>query len=815
MIFYYSMRCKPSVQVFPLRFLIIFCAIIIICSQLNAQQQNVVIKIINKAREPIASSSIRISKTTDSSLIEKVGDSLGTATFYLETGKRYKVTSSAINYAEFNKYIIPKATDSILVFTADVKSKALKSINLTATRPTIRQEDDKTIVDPENLAASSTNAYEILEKTPGLFVDQDGNIYLSSTTPATIYINGREQKMSAADIATLLKNLPPNSIASIEILRTPSAKYDASGSGGIVNVVLKKGVKIGFTGSVNAGGNQGQYGNRFIGLNLNNNNGKWSTYLNTQFNKRNNSEKIVTNRIFAADSLLSQNAFSLYPTNNYYLGYGVNLAASKKWDLSYDGRINYSNFINTTDNLSEISLISSSDIVVGNNTAVSNKGNNFNVSQGASANYKLDSLGSEWRSDLSFNYSPNNSNQEFATAFYEPQSFTRSGDGDIKTDLKFFSAQTSLLYKFSESFNIETGLKSTNVTFYNSTQYFFLGREGRIKDFIRTSTYNYKENINALFLQSSKTIKGITIKAGARLENTNMNGRQSIPSDTSFSIHRTDLFPYVYISRNLFKIAGYDLRAYLVYRRTISRPGYQLLNPSQRYVDQYLFETGNPSLRPQFTQNYEANVSVDERPIVAIGYNDTKDIFTNVVYQADTSNAIAYRTYDNLGTNKELYFRALGAVPPGRKYFGVAGVQYNRNLYQGLYEGSPLIFRRASWSLFTYQTLKVTSTTQFQINGFVRFNGQLQFYELSTFGALNFSINQQLLNKKLTISASINDIFLTNKNDFLLKQGSVNAAGYRSADTRRLGLNLRYNFGFRKKDDFNLMSEESPEKANQ
>src|SRR5215218_1559615 len=119
----------------------------------------------------------------------------------------------------------------------------------------MRQEDDKTIIDPENLASSSINAYEILEKTPGLFVDQDGNIYLNSTTPATVYINGREQKMSTADIATMLKSLPPNSIASIEIMRTPSSKYDASGSGGIVNVILKKGVRIGFTGSVNAGMN--------------------------------------------------------------------------------------------------------------------------------------------------------------------------------------------------------------------------------------------------------------------------------------------------------------------------------------------------------------------------------------------------------------------------------------------------------------------------------------------------------------------------------------------------------------------------------
>ena len=135
----------------------------------------------------------------------------------------------------------------------------------------MRQEDDKTIVDPEPLANTSTNALEVMEKTPGLFVDQDGNIYISSTSPATVYINGREQRMSNADIASMLKVLPPNSIEKIEILRTPSAKYDASNGGGLVNVVLKKGIKIGLTGSVNAGINQGLYGNQFVGFNLSNN----------------------------------------------------------------------------------------------------------------------------------------------------------------------------------------------------------------------------------------------------------------------------------------------------------------------------------------------------------------------------------------------------------------------------------------------------------------------------------------------------------------------------------------------------------------
>lgn len=780
----------------------------------QAQQTQVTLKVVDAKKEPVPFASVRVAAFEDSTqALSRITDSSGTVLIDLAYGQ-YSILVSSVNYLPFKKGITIKSDHPVFILTAQVALTSLKGVVVTASKPVMRQEDDKTIVDPENLAASSTNAYEILEKTPGLFVDQDGNIYLNSTTPATIYINGREQKMSASDIATMLKNLPPNSIGSIEILRTPSAKYDASGSGGIVNVVLKKGVKIGLIGSITLGGNQGKYGNRFSGINLNNNNGKVSTYLNLQYSRRNNYEETKTNRLFAADSLLSQDAFSLYPTNNYYMGFGINSPVSKKWELGYDGKINYSDFINTTNNFSQIKKVTNNELISDITSGVSNNGSNFNLSQGATAKFKIDTLGSEWNTDISYNYSPNSSDQTFINTIYVPAIAASAGNGKIKARLNFTSIQSNLLFKLPKKVTVETGLKTSIVGFNNTTNYFKQSNLGQIKDAGRTSAYNYKENINAAYIQASKNIYWVIIKVGTRLENTNMKGNQFIPADTSFSIHRTDFFPYVYISRNLFKIMSYDLKAYLVYRRTINRPGYQLLNPSQRYVDQYLFETGNPSLRPQFTQNYEANVSVDERPVVAIGVNETKDIFTNVIYQADSSRRVAYRTYDNLGNNKEIYFRAIGALPPGKRYFIVAGLQYNRNFYEGLYEGKPLLFKKASWSVFTYQTLKLTSTTQLSLNGFARFRGQLQFYELSSFGSLNFSVNQQLMKRKLVISASVNDLFLTNHNDFTLNQGSVNANGFRKADTRRVGLNIRYNFGVRKKENNDFLDEVSPEKNN-
>ena len=148
---------------------------------------------------PVADSMAKQTKSSDSS---------GIVAFYLLPNNLYIVRISSVNCEDLEKTISIKQGNTTFRFVMQPLSKSLDKVVVTAKKPLMRQEDDKTIVDPEPIANTSTNAYEIMEKTPGLFVDQDGNIYLSSTTPAKVYINGREQRMSAADIATVLKSLP-------------------------------------------------------------------------------------------------------------------------------------------------------------------------------------------------------------------------------------------------------------------------------------------------------------------------------------------------------------------------------------------------------------------------------------------------------------------------------------------------------------------------------------------------------------------------------------------------------------------------------
>jgi iron complex outermembrane recepter protein len=790
--------------------------LLLITTSLFSQAQDipVTIKVSGQKKEPLAFGSVTVFSRADSSKsFTQAADSNGIARFKLEQGL-YTVRVTSVNYQGFEKGISVSPRQNHFSFQAEPLPKLLGAVVVTSKKPMITQEDDKTIVDPEPIVATSTSGYEVIEKTPGLFVDQDGNIYISSMTPAAVHINGRELKMSAADIATMLKSLPPNAISKIEILRTPSAKYDATSSGGIVNVILRKGVKIGLTGSVYGGMQQGNYGNQFLGFSLNNNDGKRSSGLNLNYSRRNSFDQIITDRLFAPDSMLSQNAGTRYPSQVYFASYNYNFPAGKRWENDFSTSISLNDFNNHTNNQSSIRKISSGQTLVENLNLINNNGSSLNFRSAISGKLKIDTVGSEWTNDVFYNITRNKSAQDFSNFAYTPYLITSGGDGKSDNKRHHLNLQSDLKLKLKKRLTVETGVKASFLDFKSVTNYFREVNGVREKDFRRTNTFNYRENINAVYLQGSKTLgKDFIIKIGTRVENTNMKGEQVIPDDTTFSIHRTDLFPYVYLSKNLMKIASFDLRAYLVYRRTINRPVYEQLNPFPRYVDQYLSEAGNPSLRPQFTTNYEANISVDERPILAVGINETRDIFTNVIYQADTSQSQAYRTYDNLGKNKEWYFRALGAIPPGGTYFFVLGGQYNHNFYQGFYENKPLSFKKGTWTFFTYHMLKLGKRSVFTLNGFVRLKGQQQFYELSTFGSLNGSLNRQFLSQKLTVTLSVNDMFRTNKNEFRIAQGSVKASGLRSGDTRRFGINIRYNFGIRKKEDNNMFNID-PEKTN-
>lgn len=362
-------------------------------------------------------------------------------------------------------------------------------------------------------------------------------------------------------------------------------------------------------------------------------------------------------------------------------------------------------------------------------------------------------------------------------------------------------AETDLTLKLKKAYTLETGGRFTNSSSRNSALY-YLNENGTSKlDSFQTNKFKYQEQIGSLYLQLSKTFAGFTVKPGLRMEYTNINGTQLFPRDTSFGIKRTDFFPYLYLRHDLFKIMGFTLTGNLVYRKSISRPYYEALNPYPKFVDQYLFEIGNPRLSPQFTTTYEFNIQADGFPVFSVGINDIKDIISNVTYQDDSSK-IVFRTFDNLGKNTETYFRLVGGIPPGRgKYFFYTGAQYNHSNYRGVYANQPLNYKRGTWVFFAYHNYKPNPLWNLSLNGFMRLKGLQNFYEINTVGQLNFSVNRSLMKKKMNLILSFNDMFYTNKYTFQIDQPTIRANGERFTDTRRVGLTLRYNFGIKPKEE--------------
>lgn len=183
-----------------------------------AQKESITVLLMDSQNEPLVGAQLKLTNQADSTLLFfQTTDLTGRGTIRNAPKGLYQLTASYLGMKTLNKVItIAEQTDTIQLKLME-ESTSLATVTISARKNMIRQEDDKTIVDPEPLANSSTNVLDVLEKTPGLFVDQDGNVFLNSTTPATIQINGREQRMSASDLASLLKNLPPNSLSLIHI----------------------------------------------------------------------------------------------------------------------------------------------------------------------------------------------------------------------------------------------------------------------------------------------------------------------------------------------------------------------------------------------------------------------------------------------------------------------------------------------------------------------------------------------------------------------------------------------------------------------
>ena len=446
---------------------------LLFCSRVKGQNEQH-FTFLDKEKKAIFGANISLKNQKDTmQIIYLSSDTLGSILAKVSPNITYLLRATSIGYTPFVAVI--KLQREPFVFFMKDQDKQLDELVVRAKKPLIEQEDDKMIVDAEQLAASSMNGFEVLKKTPSILVDNNGNVYLSGTLPATIYINGREQKMSSADLASMLKSLPARAIQKIEIIRIPSAKYDASNAGGAVNIILKKGLKIGTTGSFDLGVNQGKYSDQTFGFSLNNNTDSRSTYFSLNHGIAKGFDYISNTRTLSESSFLL-NSNTINTGHSTYLGYGMGIELSKNLTLNYDGNLSLrpnKSLIDNDNNQYDIqqkSLFHSIDNIRKNNS-------DFSINQSISTNLKLDTLGSELTSDFSYRHLNGSSNQNFQSFFDIPKISNLSYNNDLNTQNDLLVGKIDFKFKNKSKLTIETGIKGSYQYFKSDISYLNLAKK--------------------------------------------------------------------------------------------------------------------------------------------------------------------------------------------------------------------------------------------------------------------------------------------------------------------------------------------------
>ena len=763
--------------------------------------------VIDGNTKTIESATIALLRAKDSSVAKmSVADKTGKFEFENIAPGQYVVSITAIGHTKgFSETFDINASNlSVTLKTIELvpHAKAISGVTVTSKKPFIEQKPGKTVL---NVDASPTNvglnALELLEKSPGVSVDNDGNISIKGKQGVMILIDGKPTYMSGADLTALLKTIQSTSLDQIEIMTNPPAKYDAAGNSGIINIKTKKGIVKGMNGNANLSYSQGLYGRVNGGINLNYRNnklnlfggyngGNWEGY-NTLKIGRNFYEADKTTLKGSSDQLSRPHFKGIY--NNIKAGMDYNL--TKKDVIGVVVNANFSDGDEDPQSVSNVRF-ASGDI----DYKIRSKGVNNRKSSNVSANlnfkHTFDSTGREITADLDQAHYNNRNNTSLNTQIFDAEDIKNPNDiilnGTIPSDINIYSAKVDYVHPFQSGLKLEAGLKTSFVKTDNEVEYLRnSGGEWSIDD--RSNHFIYKENINAAYAIFSKTIKKWELTAGLRLENTIAEGQQ-IKSDSSFKRNYTSLFPNFGVGYNANEKNQFNLS----YSRRITRPDYDDLNPFVFFLDSLTYGQGNPYLQPQYTNNIEVSHTYNRFLTTTLNYTQTDDIITQLLKQ-NTEKKVTYQTQENFSTMKQ-FGLAVSANVPVRKWWN-ANIYTNvfNNHYTGIYQNGvtndPVDVQFTSFMANVTNSFTLGKGWSAEVSGWYRSKAPEGLLVANEMYAVNSAISKQLFKKKATLKLGVRDIFYTQQFSGYAKYSDVDVIVSSKRDSRQFNLSFNYRFG--------------------
>ncbi|MCG1035382.1 outer membrane beta-barrel protein [Polaribacter sargassicola] len=741
-------------------------------------------KIVDEQNQPLPFANIILLKTGEKENPKGVvSDDEGIYTLEnISTGK-YKLEISMLG---FETQIIKEFdlnSNKVFNITLKEESQLLNEVVVKSKRPVIKQTAEKLIVDLEKSEMINTNLQDVMRKIPGVLVTDNG-ISIAGNSGVRILINGKTTDYM--DIETLLRDFPADNIAKIELVEQPGAEYEASGSGAIINIILKKNVRLGTHGSTNVwvGEDEGvEYGAGFSIASYKN---KLNWQTNVNYSQPTWRDDLFLDRT-VEDETYNQETREPYNPTNFNFGGSIDYYINDKHSFGIGGQISTRTSDRITSSKTIISDATTTNTLFSQNT-FDRERKNFNINPYYEFKTETDKL------VLDFNYvdyTNDNTNIlseiDGSTINFSDKKYIQEGTYSIKTYKADYSKT------ISDNLKISAGTRYANVTTDNDLQSFTHDVNNNFQfDEDLSSQFLIDENIFALYSKINATAGKWSFSGGLRYENSNTDGTSIFMNDGDQIVEVKKrpikkLFPSASVSRKLTEVLG----ASLSYSYRIQRPSYSSLNSFETYLDPYSAGKGNPNLTPAYTNNYQFNLTYEGQPFFTIGYSKTEDVLFQLIKQ-DNETAQIRQQDVNVENNANWNFRLFAPLNVAKGLEGYTGIIVTNTDYQSSTYGIDLNKWNLIWFIQASYQLPWDVNLELSGNyGTGALEGQI---DVDWLAGLDFSFGKKFLDDKLKVNLGFNKMLnrgFVGKIDY----GNGVAAVESNSSRQNIQLRLVYSFG--------------------
>jgi hypothetical protein len=778
----------------------------------TAQTQNkgkISLNIINDRQAPVENATVELLRAKDSVLLKTaLSDKTGLAEFENIVFGSYLVRSRMIGYALVYSSPINLTAENTHAQVSSLvlrqETTQLGNVTVNARKPFIQKLTDRIVVNVENsIVSAGSFAMDVLERSPGVSIDQNDVISLRGRAGVIIMIDGKPTAMAGADLANYLRSLPSAAIERIDIITNPSAKYDAAGNSGIIDIRMKKDQRLGLNGTLTAGYGQGIYPKASAGATFNYRNKKINLFGNYNYAYRVGLNHLILDRNFYDNGVYNggdlKDNYSKSPFKSNTVRAGMDYFPSKKTIIGFVFNGNFNRYTRDNNNGSTVidpqkQASSTFQSLATNNDQGNNMVANINLK------HTFDSSGREITADIDYGVYNSHSLSRNATSYYNLDGSTMQDDyvldGDQDGKLSFKTAKIDYTHPLKKGTRMEAGFKTSFVSSDNDAKFYDVSDGTPENDVNKTNRFLYHENNNAAYLNFRTEFKKFDLQLGLRGEQTNIETEQMI-GNVRFDSSYFQLFPSAFFN---YKIKE-DKTIGLSVSRRIDRPGYSQLNPFLFLIDVTTYATGRPGLLPQLTWSYEMSYTVKNLNFT-LGYSHTnnnqniaiarfKDVFPNI----PSDDNVTVQIPINLSSSD--YFGLTVSAPIRiSKWWNMIN---NGNLYYNHFNGSlgttSLDNGRPALDLRTNNTFTFKKGWTAELNANFTSGGQYGFMVFDPQWGLAAGVQKNILKNKGTLRFNITDIFWTNLPKAVITYDNYVEKWHAYRESRVANLTFTYRFG--------------------